>query len=303
MRAALALVVPLALLVAACGDDSSSDGTSGSDTTVDSSIDPSLDSSLDGTATTTPLAKPNVSLPTTTPTSLVVTDLRPGSGSAAAVGDTVVVHYVGVRSADGTEFDNSYDRGQPFEVVLGAGEVIKGWEDGLVGAQAGGQRQLDIPSDLAYGANGAGDIIQPGDAITFVVDVLAVLATSTEADQPAITLEPASNIESTESIDLIEGTGPTPVEGNRFATYIMLFRADTGELVNSSWGTPPIVFDYGSTSTAFPGILEVAQGMKVGGRRQSQVPYALMFEGKGNEQIGLPAAIDVVIVMDLVAVY
>jgi peptidylprolyl isomerase len=219
------------------------------------------------------------------------------------VGDTVVVHYVGVRSADGTEFDNSYDRGEPLDVLLGTGQVIKGWEQGLIGTQQGGRRQLDVPAELAYGDQGAGDIIKPGDAISFVVDVLAVLPGTTKDEQPAITVDAAANIPVIKNTDLVEGTGATPENGNKFAAQIMLFRADTGELVNSTWGTPPVVFDYTSDTNTFPGIIAVAKGMKVGGRRQSQVPFTLMFDGKGNDTIGLPASVDVVIVMDMVAVY
>ena len=118
--------------------------------------------------------KPDVVLPDSIPTSLVVTDIVEGDGAEAQVGDTVVVHYVGVRTEDGTEFDNSYDRGQPFPVVLGSGSVIQGWEQGLIGAQAGDQRQLDIPAELAYGDTPRGDVIQAGDALTFVIDVVAV---------------------------------------------------------------------------------------------------------------------------------
>ena len=80
--------------------------------------------------------------------------LEEGDGPVSEVGDTVVVDYVGVRSSDGVEFDNSYDRGEPFPVVLGSGSVIPGWESGLVGVQAGARVQLDIPSDLAYGEAG-----------------------------------------------------------------------------------------------------------------------------------------------------
>ena len=118
--------------------------------------------------------KPDVELPDSIPTSLVVTDIVEGDGAEAQVGDTVVVHYVGVRTEDGTEFDNSYDRGQPFPVVLGSGSVIQGWEQGLIGAQAGDRRQLDIPAELAYGDTPRGDVIQAGDALTFVIDVVAV---------------------------------------------------------------------------------------------------------------------------------
>ena len=118
--------------------------------------------------------KPEVEIPAETPAELTVTELTPGEGPEAEAGDTVLVHYVGVRSEDGTEFDNSYDRGQPFPVVLGAGGVIQGWDEGLVGAQEGAQLQLDIPAELAYGDNPPGEPIQPGDALSFVVDVMSV---------------------------------------------------------------------------------------------------------------------------------
>lgn len=118
--------------------------------------------------------KPEVEIPAETPTELVITELSPGDGPEAATGDTVVVHYIGVRSEDGTEFDNSYDRGQPFPVTLGTGSVIQGWDEGLIGARAGAQIQLDIPSDLAYGDSPQGEIIQAGDALTFVIDVMSV---------------------------------------------------------------------------------------------------------------------------------
>lgn len=295
MRRALALAIPFVLFATACGDDASENGA---DTTLAGS-----ETTADVAATTTTIPKPSVSLPTSLPTELVVTDLTTGTGREAVIGDTVVVHYVGVRSADGTEFDNSYDRGEPLDVLLGTGQVIQGWEQGLIGSQQGGRRQLDIPADLAYGDQGAGDIIQPGDAITFVVDIMAVLPGTTEDEQPDITVEAAANIPVIEHTELVEGDGVSPVNGNKFAAQIMLFRADTGELLNSTWGTPPVVFDYTTDSNTFPGIIAVAKGMKVGGRRQSQVPFSLMFDGQGNDTIGLPASIDVVIVMDLVAVY
>lgn len=118
--------------------------------------------------------KPTVDLPAESPTELQVTTLVEGEGPEASEGDTVTVHYVGVLSADGTEFDNSYDRGSPFPVLLGGGGVIEGWDEGLVGVQAGERVQLDIPADLAYGDTGSPPAIQPGDALTFVIDVLAV---------------------------------------------------------------------------------------------------------------------------------
>ena len=100
-----------------------------------------------------------------------------GTGPEAVVGDTVEVHYVGVLSADGTEFDNSYDRGSSFPVTLGLNQVIEGWEQGLTGVQAGGRYQFDIPAELAYGdAERTG--IPANSALTFVVDVMSVAAGS-----------------------------------------------------------------------------------------------------------------------------
>ncbi len=121
--------------------------------------------------------KPEVEIPAEVPAELVVTDLVRGEGDPAVAGDTVTVHYVGVLSEDGTEFDNSYDRGSPFPVVLGQGSVIQGWDEGLIGVRAGGRRQLDIPAEMAYGDSPPpGGVIEAGDALTFVVDVLSVTA-------------------------------------------------------------------------------------------------------------------------------
>ncbi len=292
MRRALALILPVLVLATACGDNEDSSNPSGG-----------VDTSAVDAPGTTALVKPDVQLPTALPTTLVVTDLTTGTGAAAQVGDTVIVHYVGVRSEDGTEFDNSFDRGEPFDLVLGAGNVIQGWEQGLTGVQQGGRRQLDIPAELAYGDQGSGEVIRPGDAITFVVDAVAVLPATTADQQPDIELDGAANVATIGHTDLVVGTGVSPAEGNKFATQIMLFRADTGELLNSTWGTPSVVFDYIRGGNTYPGIIDVATGMKVGGRRQSQVPFALIFDGQGNQTLDLPAEIDVVIVMDLVAVY
>src|SRR6478752_1189985 len=111
----LVLTITALGLLAACGDNSAA----------------SSDTSANSGATTTvagALPKPEVKLPDPLPTELVVTDITEGTGDAAVSGDTLVVHYVGVRSADGTEFDNSYDDGKPFSVTIGVGQVIKGWD-------------------------------------------------------------------------------------------------------------------------------------------------------------------------------
>jgi FKBP-type peptidyl-prolyl cis-trans isomerase len=104
--------------------------------------------------------------------SLIVQELAIGTGEAAQVGDTLSVHYTGWLE-DGTQFDSSVDRGTPFEFILGAGNVIAGWDEGLVGIQEGGKRKLIIPPDLAYGASGSGPI-PPNATLTFEVELLEI---------------------------------------------------------------------------------------------------------------------------------
>lgn len=289
-----AVLVAAAMGLAACGDATVSTSTDTGPATT----------AAGGVPTTVALVKPTVSVPSTPPTELVITDLVDGGGPVAAVGDTVVVHYVGVRTADGEEFDNSYDRGAPLEVSLGGGQVIAGWDQGLVGAQAGGRRQLDIPASLAYGDNPpAGGPILPGDALSFVVDIVVVLPMSSAADEPAVTLAPAENVPSLVVDDLILGTGAKPVDGSTVAVHIVSFRADTGERLASDWGGVPLTFSFSVDSQVYPGLLAAVKGMQEGGRRQVQIPYSLMFDGQGSEGLGLPPSIDLTVVIDLVIVY
>jgi FKBP-type peptidyl-prolyl cis-trans isomerase len=116
--------------------------------------------------------KPTVGAGTGEVTALKVTPLIEGTGAAAQTGQQITVNYVGVTFRDGKEFDASWNRSEPFSFQLGSGNVIAGWDQGLVGAKVGSRVQLDIPSNLAYGDNpGAG---RPGGPLRFVVDVLAV---------------------------------------------------------------------------------------------------------------------------------
>jgi peptidylprolyl isomerase len=104
------------------------------------------------------------------PTELVIEDIVEGSGPAATTGDTVEVQYVGALFEDGTEFDSSWTTGQPFTVTLGSGQVIEGWEQGLIGIRKGGRREIIIPSGLGYGATGQPPTIPPDSALIFIVD-------------------------------------------------------------------------------------------------------------------------------------
>jgi len=110
----------------------------------------------------------------TTPSGLTYQDLAEGSGAEAQKGAQVSVHYTGWLM-DGTKFDSSKDRNEPFDFPLGAGHVIKGWDEGVAGMKVGGKRKLTIPPSLGYGARGAGGVIPPNATLVFEVELLGVV--------------------------------------------------------------------------------------------------------------------------------
>ena len=107
------------------------------------------------------------------PGELKIETLTPGTGTQATAGKTVSVHYTGWLT-NGTKFDSSVDRGEPFEFRLGAGEVIKGWDQGVATMKVGQKIKLTIPPELGYGARGAGRVIPPNATLVFDVELLAI---------------------------------------------------------------------------------------------------------------------------------
>jgi FKBP-type peptidyl-prolyl cis-trans isomerase FkpA len=114
-----------------------------------------------------------MSTPTTTASGLIIEDTQVGEGAVAAAGQYVTVHYTGWLT-DGTKFDSSKDRDEPFDFALGARQVIAGWDEGVQGMMVGGVRKLTIPPNLGYGARGAGGVIPPNATLVFEVELLAV---------------------------------------------------------------------------------------------------------------------------------
>lgn len=118
--------------------------------------------------------KPVVEVPEgPAPKELIIEDIVVGDGDAVAAGDLADVHYVGVAHSTGAEFDSSWGRG-PLRFRPGTGQVIRGWDDGLLGMRVGGRRRLTIPPHLAYGNRGAGGVIAPGETLVFVCDLVSV---------------------------------------------------------------------------------------------------------------------------------
>lgn len=140
--------------------------------------------------------------PTTRPTipptdKLIIRDLKPGVGAEVITGTTVLVHYVGALT-DYKQFDNSYTNGKPFQMVVGEGKAIKGWDEGLIGMRVGGKRQLIIPPHMAYGDKGVPNIIPPNSTLIFEIELI-----DAKLPPPSPTPEP---------ITPTEEVSPTPEE-------------------------------------------------------------------------------------------
>ncbi|MEI7618084.1 MAG: FKBP-type peptidyl-prolyl cis-trans isomerase [Actinomycetota bacterium] len=247
--------------------------------------------------------KPKVQIPSSLPKALVCTDLVEGTGTPAKAGDDVSVYYVGVRTADGKEFDSNFGS-QPFPVTLGAGRVISGWDIGLVGVKAGGRRQLDIPSNLAYGDKPQGDVIKAGDALTFVIQVVSVttplvVPDANPADAPTVSIPTSVGATKLGITDLVTGTGETAVANGTAYLQLDAYRGDTGAVLESTWKTGKalkIVLNSGTIK----GLVDGVSGMKVGGRRLLIVPSDQGFGPDGNTKNSLPTVTDLVLVVDLV---
>ncbi|MFZ8967472.1 MAG: FKBP-type peptidyl-prolyl cis-trans isomerase [Ilumatobacteraceae bacterium] len=297
-----------ALVLNACGgDDQSVDDANVTDVELTPASEGSADEPADAPAdepsdepSDGASDRPDVTPPTDLPNELVITDIVEGTGPAVEAGDTVWVDYTGIRSEDGVEFDNSYDRGEPFRFTVGQGSVIDGWDQGLIGASAGTQRRLDIPAELAYGDQSPGGVIRAGDALTFMIEVRAVVGSSTAADAPEVALTPADNVTELVVDDAIVGDGAALAIGDTAIVHLRMARADNLVQLIDTWGDNNALLIEMVDGFTVPGLFEGLQGMNVGGVRVLTIPAELAFGSEGAPSVGLPADTPVTIIAQLV---
>ena len=213
---------------------------------------------------------------TVTASGLQIDDTVPGTGAEARAGQGVTVHYTGwlhdpqAPDGRGRKFDSSKDRGEPFEFQLGAGSVIRGWDEGVQGMKAGGTRVLTIPPGLGYGARGAGGVIPPDATLVFEVELLA------EPERRPL-----------EITDLVVGSGAVAASGARVSVHYTGWLHDPsapdrrGRKFDSSKdrGTPfRFQLDAGMVIRGWD---EGVQGMQVGGTRVLVIPPELGYGARG----------------------
>lgn len=203
---------------------------------------------------------PQAIRPCTSPTELTVQTIRQGVGREASAGDTLIVDYTGVRSATGEMFDSSYLRVIPLDFVLGRGGVIAGWDQGLAGTRPGQVVKLDIPGELAYDDNPPSDDIEPGDALTFVVEVRAVVPPVTAADAPLdLLVTPSTGATTLGIVDVTVGDGATVAPGDTAVLHMLLVRGDNLKVLLDTWKRSDPLQVVVAEGQSLPGLIEASR--------------------------------------------
>ena len=247
---------------------------------------------------------PTAIRPCETPTVLQIHPVRSGTGRNAQDGDTIIVDYVGIRSEDGTIFDESYSRGIPIDFPLGRGGVIQGWDDGLIGSQAGSLVKLDVPAELAYGETPPGGGVEAGDALSFLVEVRSVIAPVTAADAPLdLQIEPSIDATEVTVTELVAGDGAVAELGDTAVVHLLIVRGDNQTVVVNTWDESDPVQVILADGQTIPGLFEGLPGARVGSTLVIAMPPELAFGEQGEATIGLPAGVDVIAVVEVLGVY
>lgn len=293
------LVLALAALLAACGAQAPASPEATSAPANAPTSAPTTGAAPAPTSAAGPAGQENS---VTTPSGLQFIELAPGAGELAKPGDLVKVHYRGTL-ADGTEFDSSYGRGEPIEFVLGQGQVIPGWDEGIAMLRKGGKATLIIPPNLAYGEGGAGGVIPPNATLTFEVELVDFSAgpppppeAPTTLDESAFTTTPSG----LKYAELAPGTGAKAAAGQQVSVHYTGWLTD-GTMFDSSLSRgQPFEFTLGQ-SQVIKGWDEGVAGMQVGGRRQLVIPPSIAYGDRGAGSV-IPAGATLVFEVELLAV-
>ena len=215
----------------------------------------------------------------TTASGLQYTETVAGNGPAAQPGDIVSVHYTG-KLTDGTKFDSSIDRGQPLQFPLGAGRVIKGWDEGIALMKKGGKATLTIPSELGYGAQGAGGVIPPNATLVFDVELVDILKGAPAAPTKVNEADYQTTPVGLKYYDFVVGDGASPKKGQSVIVHYTGWLLDGKKFDSSLDRGEPFSFAIG-VGQVIRGWDEGVMTMKVGGKRQLVIPPELGYGPSG----------------------
>jgi peptidylprolyl isomerase len=301
LNVGIVLALFLVGILAACAPTTpTSQPTEEASTPPPTAVTPVVQPTLAPTATPAPAgAQPGDENAITTASGLTYIEIEKGTGPAPQQGEVVSVNYRGMLE-DGTEFDNSYDRGEPFQFALGEGMVIPGWDEGIAMMHQGGKARLIIPPDLAYGEAGAGSVIPPNATLTFEVELVSIRPGSPAAPMEVSEADYVTTDSGLKYYDFQIGEGPSPQEGEVVSVDFTGWLTD-GTKIGSSVDTGnPIVFAVG-TGQMIPGWDEGMMTMKVGGKRQMVIPPELAFgdQGAGDQ---IPPNATLILEVDLLSI-
>jgi peptidylprolyl isomerase len=316
-RRLLALLVVCVCLVTGCGSDGIDVDTAatgpGTSSTSAAGALPTVSGAFGKEAT--------IALPSPTPTGFSATVLTAGTGRAVAKGDLLIAHYLGETWRDGRIFDQSYDRGEPATFPIGVGQVVPGWDEGLVGKTVGSRVLLVLPPDKGYGSEGnvaAG--ITGKDTLVFVVDIVDAIASNAAASGravlPSLNLPAVSIVDGAPTITiprgvpapttlisepLIEGTGRRVVIGQTLVVQYVGAIYKNGRVFDSTWKRgQPFTFRYGGGQVIRGWDLEL-ENVPVGSRMLLLVPPGDGYGSEGNPDAGITGDDVLVFVIDVLA--
>ena len=227
----------------------------------------------------------------TTESGLQYIEIETGTGVQAKAGDLVSVHYVGTLE-DGTEFDNSLNRGQPIEFVLGKGMVISGWDEGIALMKEGGKATLVIPPELAYGSQGAGSVIPPNATLNFDVELVSVQPGPAGAPEAPTAVDEADYTVTGSGLkyyDLVEGSGEPPAPGTNVTVHYTGWLTDGTKFDSSLDRGQPFSFVLGQ-GRVIAGWDEGVASMTPGTVRQLVIPPELGYGERGAAGVIPPNA-------------